>query len=410
MHDAAIVPESHRRVRADAALPGRPAGAYARRMAWARASILGGAITLAGAALVPACTYDFDAPFAGTPGTGATTSASSSTGAGGGEGGGGATGTGGEGGGGAPLGEDCSNGVDDDGDVYVDCADPDCGAWGCTAAAPPGWTGPIAVYLGAPDDPAPTCASAWPSETTTFAGPVDAPPASCDACTCDPPTGGSCGLAATIVNDALQCFQIESTLMPAAADTCASFSTSDLNTGFRGQIPPITSPASCAPAGGAATLPPPAWSQRAVVCSDAPVGLGCLGVGEVCAPRPAAPFGAKLCVEQVGDLDCPPGAYTQKTTLFGGADDTRSCSACACGNPGGATCSGTTTIFDGPGCVNPLVDVPHNNTCVQLSSAPSLSLSYRYKPGTPGGTCNASGGAPLGNVTPKDPVTVCCAP
>src|SRR6185436_995373 len=43
---------------------------------------------------------------------------------------------------GPPPAEDCENGVDDDGDGLVDCADPDCAKLGyqCVAAVPSGWT------------------------------------------------------------------------------------------------------------------------------------------------------------------------------------------------------------------------------------------------------------------------------
>jgi hypothetical protein len=43
----------------------------------------------------------------------------------------------GQGGGGGGA-EDCTNGVDDDGDGAIDCDDTDCGAYQCAPSAPPG--------------------------------------------------------------------------------------------------------------------------------------------------------------------------------------------------------------------------------------------------------------------------------
>src|SRR5688572_7668808 len=98
-----------------------------------RLGIVGRLATLASlSAGIAACTYDFDAPFA----------AGDSGGGAGGSGPG--TPTTGVQGGEAADGEACDNGVDDDLDGAIDCADTECSVAGfaCVPAAPAGYQGP----------------------------------------------------------------------------------------------------------------------------------------------------------------------------------------------------------------------------------------------------------------------------
>ena len=47
-------------------------------------------------------------------------------------------------------------------------------------------------------------------------------------------------------------------------------------------------------------------------------------------------------------MDCPADTYTEKFTVYNGADDTRSCGVCWCGT-GTATCEGTLDVSGGAG-------------------------------------------------------------
>src|SRR5262245_6655050 len=51
--------------------------------------------------------------------------------------------------------EDCTNGVDDNGDGLIDCADPRCSpGFACVSIIPTGWQGYVALYHGpSKDDP-----------------------------------------------------------------------------------------------------------------------------------------------------------------------------------------------------------------------------------------------------------------
>src|SRR5262245_29388782 len=44
--------------------------------------------------------------------------------------------------------ENCQNGLDDDGDGNIDCADPKCPGFQCATAAPAGWSGPGPLWIG----------------------------------------------------------------------------------------------------------------------------------------------------------------------------------------------------------------------------------------------------------------------
>src|SRR6185436_2224858 len=97
-----------------------------------------------------------------------------------------------------------------------------------------------------------------------------------------PAMGGTCGQAVANLYDGNSCNAQEGneSLVP---NQCGTFNTSDQSSSIRGSAP-VLAPGSCTPSGGAATLPPVAFDQDAVVCSGSEVGAGCPGVGDVCAP------------------------------------------------------------------------------------------------------------------------------
>jgi len=357
------------------------------------------------------CTYDFDGAFSGSGGAGGevvTTSATGGAGGTGGSGGGASTG------GGLPDDEQCFNGLDDDGDELVDCADPDCEEAQCLPPAPDGWSGPTPLFVGDPAD-APSC----PSGLTTIAadiGPFTAPAASCTPCSCSGPTGGTCGVGTTTIYDSTnQCSgSVEETLTPPAPNVCVSFSLSDPYARAQADPVPVDVPGSCQPSGGAANVPAASFAQAAVLCDgvadDTAMGGGC--DDQICVPSLAAPF-TQLCIFTAGDVPCVADGYPDKTVLYDGYDDDRGCTACGCDAASGQTCSGTTQLYVGSNCNNLDTTVPHDGlTCESYTTFQSMgSAKFIPAPGGPsGGSCSATGGNPKGSATPKGPITVCCAP
>jgi hypothetical protein len=209
----------------------------------------------------------------------------------------------------APVGAEtsCFDGIDNNGDGLVDCADPTCAsAAACVAAAPAGWTGHAVLYDGATAG-APTCAAPFATDLMPGRAGLSAAVAVCSACTCGPSNGGAC---------------------PAA--------------------------------GGAKIVSAPMFARIGIGCAGGPAAtVGCTGT--VCQPRPAPPFAAGLCVHQAGDVACPAGPFTDRHVFFAGVNDTRGCTACACGPAAG-------------------------------------------------GACAASGGGPVGQVTGTAATTFCCLP
>jgi hypothetical protein len=297
--------------------------------------------------------------------------------------------------------EDCTNGQDDDDDGKIDCEDEDCGAFTCAPNPGGPWQGPFEVAVGVP---LATCDPGLPNAAVLNLGGVIAPPASCGPCSCGAATGGTCGLAGfSWYSDAL-CGNAGVPEVPAAPSTCMPIGNTDTakTLGAIGAIPPRVG-GSCAPVAGSVAVTPSSFEKKGVLCGGS-AGGGC-GPDAYCAPQPSNAFGGKLCVSANGDLTCPNG-YEHKTIAYGGVDDHRSCSQCSCGAAQGGCGTATTTLFAEANCDAPLVTIPHDGMC---HSAQGF-VSFRYDPPiqASGGECKASGGEPVGEATPKDPITICC--
>jgi hypothetical protein len=160
------------------------------------------------------------------------------------------------------------------------------------------------------------------------------------------------------------------------------------------------------------------WQTAARACSlDVPGD--CSTAGAVCAPAGAPGFA--LCIRASGDVPCPVApvaaedgerSFSQRHTFFDGAEDSRACSDCACGAPVGGVCTGTVALYEDATCAVPLDTVAVASTgpvCLDvqppgtpLGSAQVSALAYQP------GTCSASGGDPVGVLTPTGPTTFCC--
>src|SRR5262249_44260713 len=91
-----------------------------------------------------------------------------------------------------PAVENCTNGVDDNGNGLVDCADPACQpGYECLPAPAAGWT-VARVDTGASNSAAPPCPTGYGSPSTLGSG-FAVPSPGCTTCSCDSPTNGTCG-------------------------------------------------------------------------------------------------------------------------------------------------------------------------------------------------------------------------
>lgn len=300
----------------------------------------------------------------------------------------------------APEPEICSNGVDDDLDGAIDCADEgDCGAqFTCEAAGPPGWTGYFRVvrapFTGAPSDPPPCADGSAPR--ALFAGPAG--PTECSQCACAWPE-------AKCTAPPMDCFDGE-TDCTNGVDFSVMAATTDCIYVENLQSCQLTGPAQiskadvCVAKGGElkASL---AWAEEIFVCGG-PGGGGC-GEGEACVAGGGA---TSLCIEREGEDPCPAGWTTTEIQAFAGGDDARGCAPCSCGSSATCGADGHYTIYDGTNCNNSseivgglaCADVS-NKTAISGSIAPKLAS---VKPG------KCIGGGATGELTTKGALKICC--
>jgi hypothetical protein len=347
-------------------------------------------------------------------------------------------GSGGAGGsaGSSSTGEDCTNGIDDNGDGNVDCEDPGCGAFACVSEAPEQADGFYALFEGKPGDD-PGCPAAFPDQG--YAGNADLiiPDPGCPACTCGVPTGQTCNLTPAFIsarncatltaNPGSVCGRnrelttdgtcIATLPIPAGTSncndpvngTCTLGGTLPCNLAIRVDQTTVSG-GSCTPSQPPMPLPL-LWSKLALACrqpSGASLGQGCSG-GQVCAPKVPAPFQPNLCVKLPGETVSCPALFPNKHVYYEGFNDARSCGDCSCSNPAGSSCSTTIQFFTDNICSpGALLKEVAPGTCGDLSNNPGISGRKAVGTQISPGSCAASGGLVSGAAGPAGGSTFCC--
>jgi hypothetical protein len=309
----------------------------------------------------------------------------------------------------------CLDGLDNDCNGLIDCADPACTAGYSCVPSPSGAFGGFGLYGDGRSSPCPT----GYRQADTFEAPVFLP-ATCAPCTCTA-EGASCGSAVISCNSGATCD-------PDGGATAVSVASCvDLDGGLA--IDPTTScalgiptaiPGSCTSAGGAATLAPVTFGQLSRVCTAvAPQSGGC-AAGAVCLANPPSGFhGACVFDETDGTALCPTGyphahVTTPNETSFA---DSRGCTSCSCIGPAGAACAGSATLYPAAECGDDAgaeggapIALPADGTCHPGISAGSevIASSALDAAVVSQGSCAPSGGQPTGAVTPKNQTVYCC--
>jgi hypothetical protein len=296
-----------------------------------------------------------------------------------------------------PIAEVCNNGVDDDGDGQIDCADSDCAAYVCAPNAPAGWTGPVAVR----DDlsgNSPACAGPYLNNPFKGGRQVTCPAHTCGTCTCGPagvgcttPTVTHWGQNDTTCGGK----PLDSFPAPACMPVDGHFMTDDTT--------PIGS-GTCAGQRGADTKPAPSFARTGLACTGATAGGGCTG-GQ-CLPIPGAPLEGKLCVYSAGDNPCPAGYSANRRVYYQNITDGRTCTTCTCGAP---VCKGR--IWKGLDSSCPTDDgsgVAVPAPCTQIGGILAVYMAYVPL----GASCTPSVSMAGGTCTPDAAMatTICCLP
>ena len=313
--------------------------------------------------------------------------------------------------------ENCTNGVDDNCDGLVDCADPQCAAYQCAPALPAMWIGPVQLWTGDSGATPPSCPAEERDALDLHAGPTGGDD-TC-GCTCSA-AGQTCSVIGTYYSDQActvaglcSATTVSSTCTAAPMGTCGGTGGS-FNVG--GGTAPTPTGGSCTAHVTATPGPAPGWTTSARVCAcsgptDSPGGCG--ASGDQCVLGPSAGFGATPCVYQAGDIATCPGAYPNKNLFYSGESDSRGCGTCACSSaPAGGSCSGTVGLWGGlsGACVNG-ADVTYTlgDACASFNALASIVGYTKGNVTVTAGTCSVTAQPPpTGSVTGSGPVTVCC--
>ena len=281
----------------------------------------------------------------------------------------------------------------------------------CVLAAPPGWTGPLALFEGAPGS-VPACGPAYPSQVVSGKAGLVAPPGTCAACSCSGANGSTCAPTMTITPyTGVTCTGIvcAGNVATVSSQVCAALTgvggIAGCGTSFAVSAAPQVLGGSCTPsAPQVLKLDQPIWGKEAVGCGAVSVETASCGKGAVCMPEVPVGFESSLCISQLGNQICP-AAYPSERTYYASFADDRGCSDCTCGAPTGY-CDAMIAFYGGADCTSLLGP---STTIAQGSCHPTAgAVSVKTLVGQALGLSCSPAGGPTGSAVPGDPVTVCC--
>jgi len=287
----------------------------------------------------------------------------------------------------------------------------------------------VLLWIGDEMD-APPCPERAPSEHYTGYGDL-AVEVTCDKCTCSAPTcvlphaigldkqaacgsGVSDNYAAPVGWDG-SCFSPAQ----APAGSFASFALPPATvTGCTpSSSPPIKTPSAKAPTsnvffGGVG------WKQYAKACNGNASGE-CESAGDSCVPNAEPrPPEFQYCVAYMRDVDeanlpqCP-AAFPEQHVFYRKWEGKRECTPCACGEPQNGQCMAAFSAYQDPACSDmpaPFFENVASAGCIGTMPSWTLgAISAKWVFNAPG-TCEPSGGEPVGEIKPVDPRLFCCEP
>ncbi|AUX38018.1 MULTISPECIES: hypothetical protein [Sorangium] len=306
----------------------------------------------------------------------------------------------------------------------------------CVPREPPGWFEPLLLWMGPPDR-APDCPATAPVPGFELHADLVVEPYRCAACACDPPDA-SCEVPAPwSAVDSSTCpagpgAQRTPFAAPEAWDgTCTTANAIPAGQACAGgpcaqslDIPaPRVRAGACAPSVVEEPGEEPGepqggfrWATLARACAGVTPPAPCGGPGTRCSPAPpegdaAPPGGFLTCIlHHEGEHECPP-TYPSRRVVYEGAEDSRGCTACTCGEPSGGACSVWVSAFSDAACSDGVVSVLMSSEasfCGAIAPGTALGSKSAAVVDLEPGSCTPGGGEPIGDVAPRGAVTFCC--
>ncbi len=321
--------------------------------------------------------------------------------------------------------ENCTNGIDDNCDGLVDCADPQCAAgYACVATAPAGWFGPGSLYDGLSSGTTPPCVAPFPNNAFELNSTPTSPALTC-ACACGTVSGGCTTPAITIFSDN-QCGATNN-CGSAGGPTCTIADGTRCGSGGQSVgvtvLPQPTTTGSCPSSVTTQGVPASTWMRTGETCggSRTYVAGGC-GTSAVCAEKPPSGFQPTLCVWKNADADCTTiTGYPLMYKYYSSTNDTRACAkgTCGCNTATGVSCTlASATAYKSTDCSDGGMAITDLNVvdggsaaahCTDFSIDSVVSMTATVNAA---GSCTTNGAATqTGSVTPNSATawTVCCS-
>lgn len=293
------------------------------------------------------------------------------------------------------------------------------------------WHGPDPVWFGPAIDAPTVCPFEAEIQLVRYSG-LHAPPLDCAPCECEEAKGTCTGAPDSI-----------------SAGTTAC-SPGGISTPFDGPVGwdgsctsanPIPAGAQCPPGSGTpcvqsiawSALPGPqnescavktttvpkisgvsiSWENAAVACHSSMARDLCDDGSKECVPAALYPWAQ--CVWLQGEHDCPDNyTYSRRVMYEHEPKDSRTCSACSCGEPQDGSCIANIRAFTNSTCSGEIFNQPISSTMPDCAPVfpPGLAIgsksvtNHQYLPGK----CAASGGEPMGEavIDTSTATTICC--
>lgn len=298
-------------------------------------------------------------------------------------------------------------------DPCYECEDPcdPCPRGECVPLPPLGWDGPVLLWSGPSESPQ-ECPQQAPNNV--YEGNDGLSQVSqCPSCSCGP---AACRVPSLEIWDGSGCQGASTPYLAPDGWTGACTSPGFIPAADLGSISfPMTQMSPCEPQEGSIVEKVDYhWATLARACQATEVPTAC-DETTICVPTSEPPPpGFEQCIFLRGEeaVECPLG-YPNRYVFYGAIDTSSvTCTACACGSPAGGACEAAISAWSEPGCTGTMVDEAHVSTtepwCSDAVPGHDLaSMEAAWIQNVPG-SCQASGGEPIGEAEPSGPATFCC--